>query len=77
MLNRKNLSKGSPFGITRIANIANIASDDKRDHEGQISHPHTNNQFLFLLTTKNRILCFANLPEAPEYAEMRYMMMSL
>ena len=56
-----------------------LPSDDKRDCEGQIflSHPHTNNGFLFLFTTKYRILCFEKLPKVPEYAGLRYMMLSL
>ena len=46
------------------------------DHEGRIflSHPHTNNGFFFLLTTKYLILYWKNmkrLPENPEYAEVR------
>ena len=27
-----------------------LQSDENGDHEGQISHPHTNNGFFFLLT---------------------------
>ena len=47
------------------------------DREGRIflSHPHTNNGFFFLLTTKYLILYWKTsikrLPENPEYAEMR------
>ena len=45
------------------------------DHEGRIflSHPHMNNEFFFLLTTKYPILYWKNLKrltENPEYAEM-------
>ena len=44
------------------------------DREGQIflSHPHTDNGFFFLLTTKYHILYWKNkgLPESPEFAEM-------
>ena len=47
------------------------------DHEGRISlsHPHTNNGFFFLLTTKYLILYekdMKRLPENPEFAEMRH-----
>ena len=50
----------------------------KSDPEGQIilSHPHMNNEFFFLLTTKYWILYWKNiekkLPESPEFAEMRH-----
>ena len=46
------------------------------DPEGQIflSYPHTNNGFLFLLTT---VLLFKNkLPEVPEYAKIQLHMMT-
>ena len=47
------------------------------DHEGQIflPHPHTNNGFFFLPTTKSRILYLKNMkrvPENPEFAEMKH-----
>ena len=47
------------------------------DREGQIflSHPHTNNGFSFLLSTKYLILYWKTgkrLPENPEYAEMQH-----
>ena len=49
------------------------------DHEGQIflSHPHTNNGYFFLLTTKTSFYIGKKthknrLPENPEYAEMRH-----
>ena len=45
--------------------------------EGRIflSHPHMNNGFFFLLTTKYHILYWKymkRLPENPEFAEMRH-----
>ena len=48
----------------------------KGDHEEQIflSHPHTNNGFSFLLTTKYHILYCQNMKmllENPKFAEMR------
>ena len=45
------------------------------DREGRIflSHPHTNNGFFFLLTTKYRILYRKKLlPENPEITVMRH-----
>ena len=48
------------------------------DHEGRLflSHPHTNNGFFFLLTTKYLIVYWKKhekrLPENPENAEMRH-----
>ena len=47
------------------------------DHEGRVflSHPHTNNGFFFLLTTKYSFYidkAWKRLPENPEYAEMRH-----
>ena len=54
-----------------------LPSDDKRWSRGTefLFHPHTNNGFLFLLTTKYRISYWKSmkrLPENPEYAEMRH-----
>ena len=47
------------------------------DPEGQIflSYPHTNNGFLFLLTTVFFYLG-KKLPEGPEYAKMQFHMMT-
>ena len=47
------------------------------DPEGRIvlSHPHMNNGFFFLLTTKYLKIywkAWKRLPENPEYAEMRH-----
>ena len=44
------------------------------DREGQIflSHPHTNNGFLFLLTSKYHIYIGKRLPENPKFGEMRH-----
>ena len=47
------------------------------DHEGQIflSHPHRNNGFFFLLTTKQPFLYWKSIkkiPENPEFAEMQH-----
>ena len=51
------------------------------DHEGQtfLSHPHTNNEFFFLLTIKKPIFIFKKrIPEVPKFAEMCHnIMMSL
>ena len=49
----------------------------KGDPEGRIflSHPHTNNGFFFLLTTRYHILYWKNmkrLQENPEFADMRH-----
>ena len=42
-----------------------------------LSHPHTNNGFIFLLTIKYHILCLKKrLPEVPEYAGMQHDMIT-
>ena len=43
------------------------------DREGRIylSHPHTNNEVIFLFTTKHLIL-YKRLPENHEFAEIRH-----
>ena len=41
-----------------------------------LSHPRTNNGFLYLFTFKYRILCLKKLLKFPEYAEMRHVMMT-
>ena len=52
-----------------------MASDDR---EGRIflSHPDTNTEFFFLLTTEYLITywkkCEQRIPENPEYAEMQH-----
>ena len=48
------------------------------DPEGQIflSYPHTNNGFVFLLTTVFFFLFENKLPEVPEYAKMQFHMMT-
>ena len=47
------------------------------DHEGRIflSHPHTHDGYIFLLTSKHLILYYKNmnnLPENHEFAEVRH-----
>ena len=70
---------GIEKSITRITNWHHEACQvmTKVDREGWIflSHPHTNNGFFFLLTTKYLIYIgktWKRLPEHPEYAEMRH-----
>ena len=63
----QNPSRGSPFGITRPAELAN------GDPKGQIFlfHPSTNNAHHLIPH-----FMFKRLPEVPEYAEMRHDMMT-
>ena len=49
-----------------------VAKGDRKGR-GFLSHPQTNNRFLFLLTIKYRIFIFKEgLPEVPAYVEMRH-----
>ena len=49
-----------------------MAKGDRKGR-GFLSHPQTNNRFLFLLTIKYRIYIFKEgLPEVPVYVEMRH-----
>ena len=48
------------------------------DHEGHIflSHPHTNNGLVFLLTIKYHIFILKRLPEVSEYAKKPHIKMT-
>ena len=52
-----------------------MMTNDDREGRICISHPHTNNGFIFLLTTNYLIFIEKKLEKAsknPEYAEMRH-----
>ena len=69
-MRKKNLPRGSPFGITGLRVMTN------GDREGRIflSHPHTNNGFSFLHTIIYMVFIFKKkkFAEASEYAGMRH-----
>ena len=49
-----------------------MAKSDRKGR-GFLSHPQTNNRYLFLLPIKYHIFIFKEgLPEVPVYAEMRH-----